>query len=561
MREARKSLKVDLSDRSYDLKQIRKKTIRRLGGGTALALDTFSEAGQSSDAGVVLAPGLLAGTYAPAAHWSAAAFFDPWTNQPAVSYFGGDWGAHLRLAGICLLHLTERAPSMTVLVIENDRIDFLDAGALGGFSPLRTHQELISLLGEGYHTVSIGPAGEREQPFASLLFDGVYQRASCGLGAQFGRMGLKAVAVKGTGMVSPASPEAFMNEARELRERFAQAHFPFRELSSHGSAHFLRAPYRDGLLPVNNYTTSILPGFDSLFEAYLDHASRGRFRACFGCPVGCRSSYRSEEGWREGVGYEEIVALGTLCGITDLQRVIEMKSYCDNVGMDPLAVGGLLACIMEADGACSEPGIRFGDAEKVLDFLKNGNFEAMFQETEPNSDSISSAPCTPSSLVGFMSTDPRGDLHMALHRLTWPLEETHLLGSCLFTSDLPLYQGRGKDLGAPEAAARYQNFALGLESLGFCPWTVLNMTEDDLNPILSAYLGGKVPRFVTSQFGRRANKLGGPVLEPTQFKDRSIQRFKKLFDRPVTDGPRQGERLNIESSLARYFEVAKSSSM
>ena len=546
---------VNLSVQEWKDHGISLQTMLKRGGGTGLALEFFSEISESRDEeSVVFAPGMMAGTNAPAAHWCAAAYRDPLKRKTMISYFGGHWGAGLKQAGIGILEIFGQAPFLTLLVVENGEIRFLDANGLAGLSTNQTHRSVETLLGDGYQIACIGPAGEKKLPFSSLVFEGGYQRNSAGLGAVMARLGVKAIAVKGNVRITPASPQEFFNEARGLRECFAQIKFPFRELSAYGSSYFLGKLHAQALLPIKNFTTSALNEVDELLGKELYEAAGRLAVACSGCPVGCRSRVKIGDSWVEAPGIEEIIALGTLCGIQDLKTIFRLKTRCDSLGLDPISIGGVLACWMEEGEEEGKGPFRFGDGKTALELLNRKDLSGIMERLGP-ADLDNGQNCIGSKLIGFMNTDPRGDPHLAINRLTWPFAEPHLLGSVVFLPAVAAYQADKGETDVASAVIDYQDLSLGLEALGFCPWSALSLGPAHLDNLVRTALGVEVPQHVVTRLGRDIIRdLGPRISSQTEIQGKHTSWFQRFSITPIPDGPRKGQLLHLEPVLTKYVD-------
>lgn len=547
--------KINLSDKTWTQDEIPQDWVLRYAGGTGLALKAFHDQFTSTgEPGIMMAPGFLAGTNAPAGHWCSIVFYDPDKRSIVSSYCGGHWGNSLRLFGGALVEIQGWSPSMTVLVLEEGQVRFVDAGDLKGLNPREVCVRLENLLGHGYHIASVGLAGEMGVPIASLIFDGAYQRQSAGLGAALGRIGVKAVAVKGSEKIVPAIPQSFFLEARSLRKCFSQDNFPYRELSSYGSAWFLKELYQQTMLPIKNFTTSFFPHWEMLSGEFLADSFRRQSVACSGCPVGCRWFTPMGDGWCDGSELEEVIALGTLCGIANPKDLLEIKAYCDRLGIDPLPFGGALAAVMERGETEEGEPLIFGEGEKVLGILE----EEKNPETALVRLGILSAG-TRTLLrgprwVGFMNTDPRADAHLALCRVAWPFDEPHVLGSGAFVGKLPLFDDRG-EIDVAKTVQAYQDFYIGLQSLGFCPWTCLAFTPKGLDPLLRAALWDRLPDEAVLHFGRAAFSLESSGALFPKLDVPPPERFKKLAQEPIEDGPKKGQKLNIMQLWQDYLNL------
>jgi aldehyde:ferredoxin oxidoreductase len=75
---------------------------------------------------------------------------------------------------------------------------------------------------------------------------------------------------------------------------------------------------------------------------------------------------------RVRVEYESLFALGSLCGVSDAESVLQAVRRCDELGIDTISAGGTIAFAMECvqRGLLDEPWLRFSDAAAVLAALE-----------------------------------------------------------------------------------------------------------------------------------------------------------------------------------------------
>jgi len=66
--------------------------------------------------------------------------------------------------------------------------------------------------------------------------------------------------------------------------------------------------------------------------------------------------------------YENVFALGPLCGVSDADAVIAASARCDELGLDTISAGGTIAWAMECveRGLIDAPWLRFGDGAALL---------------------------------------------------------------------------------------------------------------------------------------------------------------------------------------------------
>ena len=272
--------------------------------------------------------------------------------------------------------LTGCANEPSVVVIDESGVRLEPAGALWGL-PNREAQSLLrERLGADYQVASIGPAGERLVRYATISHDGRHAGRG-GSGAVLGAKNIKAIAVRGSRRCSWGDPAALIDYSRKLSEKsFGPATAKYREL---GTASNLLAFNRLNVLPTRNFQQGSFAGANAVSPEQLG-VSREKTRAsCAACTIGCEHLY----GLRDGQGnvrleYENLFALGPLCGIDDGEIVLRACQKCDELGLDTISAGGTIAFAMECAerGFLDEPWLRFGDGPallRALDLIVSGD--------------------------------------------------------------------------------------------------------------------------------------------------------------------------------------------
>jgi aldehyde:ferredoxin oxidoreductase len=253
----------------------------------------------------------------------------------------------------------------SVLLVDGDGPRLEPAGDLWGLSAADAEAALRKRLGKAWRVASIGPAGERLVKYATVSHDGRHAGRG-GLGAVLGAKRLKAVAVRASTKVAPADPKAVLAAARDLRQRsFGPATAKYREL---GTLANLLAFNAIATLPTRNFQAATFSDAPRLAAEDLAEA-RGIARdSCASCSIGCEHIYKATGGKQVRVEYENVFALGPLCGVSDPDAVLEASGRCDELGLDTISAGGTIAWAME----CAERGLidaswlRFGDADAML---------------------------------------------------------------------------------------------------------------------------------------------------------------------------------------------------
>jgi aldehyde:ferredoxin oxidoreductase len=258
----------------------------------------------------------------------------------------------------------------SVLLVDGDGARTEPAGDLWGLSAAAAEERLRERLGPAWRVAAIGPAGERLVRFATVSHDGRHAGRG-GLGAVMGAKRLKAVAVRGAGVKPPlADPPAVLAAAKALRaQSFGPATEKYREL---GTLANLLSFNAISTLPTRNFSAASFEEAPRLAAEELHELRQVARDSCASCTIGCEHIYSTAEGGSVRVEYENVFALGPLCGVSDPDAVLAASALCDDLGIDTISAGGTLAWAMECAerGLIDAPWLRFGDGEALMRGLR-----------------------------------------------------------------------------------------------------------------------------------------------------------------------------------------------
>ena len=254
----------------------------------------------------------------------------------------------------------------SALLVDVDGARLVDAEDLWGLSAQEAEDRLRERLGKAWRVASIGPAGESLVRYATVSHDGRHAGRG-GLGAVLGAKNIKAVAVRQGARVGLSDHAGVVASARALRERsFGPATAKYREL---GTLANLLSFNEISTLPTRNFQEATFEGAQELAAENLAEARTVARDSCASCSIGCEHIYKKSGG---GAGvrveYENVFALGPLCGVSDPDAVLAASGRCDELGLDTLSAGGTIAWAMECAerGIIDAPWLRFGDGNALL---------------------------------------------------------------------------------------------------------------------------------------------------------------------------------------------------
>jgi aldehyde:ferredoxin oxidoreductase len=415
---------VDLTDRSVRVEPADPTLCRDYVGGRGLQARLLSEKLQagaplkdplSPGNRIVIGSAAANDTVIPTAGRGSCSFIGTMTRSPESgawvpehrpiygmithSSAGGLFHNMLKRAGIDQLIIDGRADRPVRIEVIEGAVRVVDAEEslfqkVGGRSVPRPASEITDELSrkiKGSSTVCVGPAGWNLVDFACLTADYHRNFGRGGAGAVFGSKNLVAVTALGKNPVSYADAEEFRKLGPEL-DRIVKASVedPNRTASfrpTTGTTWWLDRAFngrylgvKGGYLPWHNFDEgSFDPGDYARVstDAFLEIS--GKHNVCNKCRhIFCTRSAKVDSGPYAGAGVRpefETIALWINCCILDRDAIFHMNYLCNELGVDTMTFGSIMAGAMEL----SEKGfftgfgsrLRFGDAAEMIQALKD----------------------------------------------------------------------------------------------------------------------------------------------------------------------------------------------
>jgi len=200
-----------------------KQYIGGIGLGIRLLMDN-SKAGTDAfdpDNPLIYCSAPLSGTMGPTAgNGYAVVSKSPATGGVGEAKAHGFFGPDLKRAGYDAVVITGKAPKLSYLWIDDDKVEIRNAEYLKYATVNDTDNKIRDELGDFYIRVSaIGEAGEKLCRFAAIINDEFRAIGRTGMGGVMGSKNLKAVAVRGTHDVNVANLEGFKEFIKMIHER------------------------------------------------------------------------------------------------------------------------------------------------------------------------------------------------------------------------------------------------------------------------------------------------------------------------------------------------------
>lgn len=305
----------------------------------------------------------------------------PETGRYLCSNSSGYFGPYMREAGFDSVILEGVSEQWTAVVIENDTVRFVDAEAWRGLTTIETRKRMLEQVADGkkWATMVVGPAAENQVAFSLILVDDGRAFGRGGAGAVLASKRVKALAVRGDQKVPVSDLELCRELSRSATEFLKTSRAKHKAL---GTAQFIEPVNLLGAMPTRNFQTTWEE--PEIAKGVIAQTMREKYfvknYACYRCSVACGQMAEVHEGEFDGASarpeYESIGILGPSCGIYDIAPVIALNQACDELGMDTITAGNMVALVMElfqrglvtaADNDGLE--VRFGDCPAAVKML------------------------------------------------------------------------------------------------------------------------------------------------------------------------------------------------
>ncbi|MCL2168859.1 MAG: hypothetical protein FWB74_02410 [Defluviitaleaceae bacterium] len=163
----------------------------------------------------VISVGPLTATATPASGRTNISFFTPMMKNNPISdaHIGGHLAQYMKFAGYDVIIVEGVSPNPVYVKIDNDVVTFEDASHLWGnmTGTFATNQAILKECGPEFTSFAIGPAGEN-LVYQASIHGSLGNSGGIGVGSIFGSKNMKAMAIRGSGHVMMANPQAVLAE-------------------------------------------------------------------------------------------------------------------------------------------------------------------------------------------------------------------------------------------------------------------------------------------------------------------------------------------------------------
>ena len=535
---------------------------------------------------LVFSPGLLTGSDVYSSSRLHVGSLSPLTGFLGSSNVGGYLGVNLTQNGILSLLVRGEADDPVYIWVDEGKVELRDASDMWGAETDRTRRTLMDQADEGASVGAIGPAGENLAAMACIMFDDGHAAGRTGMGAVMGSKKVKAIGAApgsrrvGSNITKDETLGDFLDEIR--------FHPDYEEWAQFDNSTSVKWVDDLGASSVKNYRQVQCEDVESADGRSFMDLPRSP-SSCFRCPVHCKAELELTRGPDKGEKaerpcFEPLVALGPKCGNCDAMETIHLHNRCNDLGLDSVEVGGLIAFTMdlydrgiisreEAGGLDLEWG-NFEAMDELVDMIANGDGwlgKTLSKGLEAAADEIGGGSKDLAYHVkglAMTAMDPRGFKASALGYATGnrgsDFTSIYARPEYSFSPELAkeLFgtekaADRLVEEGKPQVVKRAAIVSAVVDSIGICKVPLLSLIEDyDLSftaELTTKVMGGKFSSEDLLAIGERivtGERLFNVRMGLTGEDDRLPAKFTT---EPVEKGPVKGSVVDLESMLDEFY--------
>ena len=370
-----KILRINLTKRKTTIWEYDGELARKFIGGRGIAIkllwDLLTPGTDPLSPGnkLIFAAGPL-NALAPNAGKLVVAAKSPLTSGYGDGNLGTRMVIHLRKAGYDAIILEGALDKPGYIFIDNNKTEIIDARDLWGLDAFETERKLREIYGENVGIVEIGPGGENQVLYATILSQEGRSGGRPGMGAVMGSKKVKAIVVKGTKEIDVYDKDKLARLSKTIYEEIKKKP-GYNFWRRQGTMMTVRWCQENSTLPSYNFKEGVFE-FASEMDGYAMEKIKIKQRGCPLCNMICGNVVEDYEGEESELDYENVAMLGSNIGIGDLKKIAVLNKLADKYGLDTISLGSTIAFSMEA----KERGIlpeapEWGDFNAVKELIED----------------------------------------------------------------------------------------------------------------------------------------------------------------------------------------------
>jgi len=272
---------------------------------------------------------------------------------------GGYLSREFADTGYAAVEITGTSDDLLIVHVTDDGVEFepvpeLEAAELSAVSDYVGAEHGLG----PENCAAVGPAGENEVRFASVMTFDSRAFGRGGMGAVLGAKNVKCVTFRGD---SRRPVELDDDVESTVHREAATSDDLMKRQGTTGGTEFINDNFS---LPTRYFSEMSFEGVDGISG---DRVEEKKYRkgACSQCAYACKLPTRDEASGveTEGPEFETVFSFGSNQGVDDIVDVMRANELCDELGMDTISAGDTVAAYLASEG-------EFGNADLAQEITR-----------------------------------------------------------------------------------------------------------------------------------------------------------------------------------------------
>jgi len=277
----------------------------------------------------------------------------PLTNGLLSSNAGGYLSRNFAATGNSVVEITGKSEELIAIRVSDEGVAFEEVPQLSG----ATVPEVTAYMEDQHgltedHLAQIGPAGENRVRFASVMTSNSRAFGRGGLGAVMGSKNVKCISFEGN-----ATPDIDLPEdvQKTVHKEAAQADDLMKRRGTNDATEWIMENFS---IPTRYFEKYEFDGIAGINGERIEE-KKYKKGTCSTCAFACKLPTRDEESGieTEGPEFETVFSFGTNCEVDDIVSVMKSNQLCDELGLDTISAGNVVAAYLKAHDEFGNSGL------------------------------------------------------------------------------------------------------------------------------------------------------------------------------------------------------------
>lgn len=276
----------------------------------------------------------------------SATGLSPLTTGLLSSNAGGYLSRNFAATGYAAVELTGESDELVAIHVTDEDIKFEPVPELSEakISDVTDYMERTHDVGPD-KIVAIGPAGENQVRFSSIMTSESRAFGRGGLGALMGSKNVKAITFEGD-----STPTVEHPAADTLKAVTQDAATSDSLMKTQGTTSLTDMANEMGFFPSRYFENTSFEGYEKINGDVVE-SKKYKKATCSQCAFACKLPTRDEDSGveTEGPEFETLMSFGGNPEVDDIVSIMKSNELCDELGMDTISAGNTVSAYIASE--------------------------------------------------------------------------------------------------------------------------------------------------------------------------------------------------------------------